>query len=114
LHPLAIIVTALVSTVATVVSAILHVKKIGGIDDEIRYLDSESSRIEFLPPDTRYNARYGKYHIDTSKMRNPGEMRSATLDKLIEVKEGRTRNWVCFLIFVGGVATVLAVLFTLL
>ena len=111
LHPLAIIATAILSAVATALSAILHITKIGGIDDEIRYLDSESSIVEFIPSD-RYNARYGKYHIDTSKMRNLGEIRSATLRELIEVKR-RTRKWVCFLIIVGAVAAILVVLFAL-
>jgi hypothetical protein len=89
------------------IAALLHIETIGTTEDEIRYLNSERSSVEFLSD--RYKARYGKYLMpnDESKLHTPGEIRSVILDRLEEVRR-MTRKQASVLVIVAAVAAILA------
>jgi hypothetical protein len=100
--------------------ALLRVRVLGKIEDEINFLNSWHSSMLVTAED--YNARYRKYgiHIDQSQMptrertlKGPSNPNRIVLARLWELKEGK-RNLETVLIIVTGLAAICAVVLFML
>lgn len=96
-------------------AALIHIRKIGTLEDDIRFLDSWRSNA-VLRSVADYNAMFGKYgvHIDATTVQMPTIMetldmtRRIVLKKLYETREC-ARNLASILVVLAGVAGVGAV-----
>ena len=89
-------------------AALLHIRTIGTLEDEIKYLNSERSAVEFVSG--RYKSRFGKYgvNIDEGKLHTPDGIRAIILHRLEEAKK-RARKQASILVVVAAVTAILAV-----
>ena len=113
------------SALATVVgvvtgmwAALLHIRDIGTIEDEINFVNSWHSNMLVTIED--WNARYGRYgvHIDPNDLvvpepqrtlEGPSFARRITLTRLWKLKEGK-RNLASLLVVVAALGAICAVI----
>jgi hypothetical protein len=100
-------------------AALLHIRSIGEIDDEINFLNSGHSSM-MLRSIEDYNARYGKYGVrielsDTvipepqRTLEGPSFARRLTLNTLWKLKKGK-RNLATALIIIATIGTICTVI----